>query len=575
MQEVAEKAKEQKKKDGLLVLASARGYIGDIDQLLDTGADPRAADKNKVSALHYACAQGRLEVVQRLYRRGVELDGEDPGGHTPVHWAVLGGHSRVVEFLITKGAWPEGYNSFGDSPLHIAARNGNDDIIKMLLGCGGKSCMSDTNRRALTPLGEALINGHVDSAELLYKQGKASIVVRPQGLSLLHVAAAVGKAMSLKWLLSKGGLNVNDSGASEGVTPLHCAALASSGTCAKLLMDAGADPNLAAHDGRLPADVLPSMTEAELHKLLHPSGKLKAKAPTANGVHLHANGSRQAASSSKTAAQASFQAMPTAHQHSQIRVWADLEPFKAEAATKGLWPAVLDNVKQVRLATQSLAIQKGMQELLLDNDFQKDADHGKLDKIVNAIKAQPQLYEKYAERPDSQQALFKLKRFHALCKANGESGVPLDCILRCSQHGWKEKIPNTIGGLQRMAEAHTLAACAAALAGHESGGGSTSEIGVADDNDLGAWEDRRARERQGTASLLQEDDEENWGEGFTWKAFKREAKAQLLKSLFLILVMFATLYFMGQPMPWQKRGEAVDTTPPKPDIYEKPFQEEL
>ena len=50
-----------------------------MDHLLDSGADPKAVDKRKVSALQYACAQGRLEVVQRLYRRGVELDAEDPG----------------------------------------------------------------------------------------------------------------------------------------------------------------------------------------------------------------------------------------------------------------------------------------------------------------------------------------------------------------------------------------------------------------------------------------------------------------------------------------------------------------
>ena len=50
-----------------------------VDQLLETGADPKATDKRKISALHYACAQGRLEVVQRLYRRGVELDVEDTG----------------------------------------------------------------------------------------------------------------------------------------------------------------------------------------------------------------------------------------------------------------------------------------------------------------------------------------------------------------------------------------------------------------------------------------------------------------------------------------------------------------
>lgn len=62
------------------------------------------------------------------------------------------------------------------------------------------------------------------------------------------------------------------------------------------------------------------------------------------------------------------QAMATAHQHSQIRLWAGLEPDKAEAATKGLWPAVLENVKTVRMAQQSLAIEQ-VQLLCADGCF--------------------------------------------------------------------------------------------------------------------------------------------------------------------------------------------------------------
>ena len=39
-------------------------------------------------------------------------------------------------------------------------------------------------------------------------------------------------------------------GSEEGLTPLHCAALAGSAACARLLLDAKADPQLAAADGR-------------------------------------------------------------------------------------------------------------------------------------------------------------------------------------------------------------------------------------------------------------------------------------------------------------------------------------
>ena len=36
----------------------------------------------------------------------------------------------------------------------------------------------------------------------------------------------------------------------DGLTALHCAAMAGSSSCARLLLDAGADSSLTTHDGR-------------------------------------------------------------------------------------------------------------------------------------------------------------------------------------------------------------------------------------------------------------------------------------------------------------------------------------
>ena len=49
-------------------------------------------------------------------------------------------------------------------------RKGSEDIVGRLLNTGAKSSVGDTNRRALTPLAEAIINGHVRAAEVLIDQ---------------------------------------------------------------------------------------------------------------------------------------------------------------------------------------------------------------------------------------------------------------------------------------------------------------------------------------------------------------------------------------------------------------------
>ena len=50
------------------------------------------------------------------------------------------------------------------------------------------------------------------------------------------------------------------------------------------------------------------------------------------------------------------------------------------------------------------------------------------------------------------------------------------------------------------------------------GGGSTSEIEAADDGDLGAWEERRAKASRGSKQLP---GEQRWGEVFTWQVCMR------------------------------------------------------
>lgn len=58
------------------------------------------------------------------------------------------------------------------------------------------------------------------------------------------------------------------------------------------------------------------------------------------------------------AARGIVQGLSAAQQQSRVQIWADLADDKRELAVKGLWPAVLEHVQQLRLARQGLTIQK-------------------------------------------------------------------------------------------------------------------------------------------------------------------------------------------------------------------------
>ena len=69
-----------------------------------------------------------------------------------------------------------------------------------------------------------------------------------------------------------------------------------------------------------------------------------------------------------------------------------------------------------------------------DDDFQRDAGAGKLQRVVDAVQADPKLYAKYAAAPTTADALAKLQRFHTLVKANGGATVSVQQLIVEADH---------------------------------------------------------------------------------------------------------------------------------------------
>ena len=76
-----------------------------------------------------------------------------------------------------------------------------------------------------------------------------------------------------------------DAGNDGALTPLHCAALGSSPSCAQLLLDAGADRDAVDGSGQTPSERAPEAAEA-LRRLLKPSAAAR-KLPGATQATLN------------------------------------------------------------------------------------------------------------------------------------------------------------------------------------------------------------------------------------------------------------------------------------------------
>ncbi|XP_041337454.1 ankyrin repeat domain-containing protein 54 isoform X1 [Pyrgilauda ruficollis] len=91
-----------------------------VQQLLEDGADPCAADDKGRTALHFASCNGNDHIVQLLLDHGADPNQRDGLGNTPLHLAACTNHVPVITTLLRGGARVDALDRAGRTPLHLA-----------------------------------------------------------------------------------------------------------------------------------------------------------------------------------------------------------------------------------------------------------------------------------------------------------------------------------------------------------------------------------------------------------------------------------------------------------------------
>ena len=280
----------------LLHAAAGDGPPAVVDLLLRRGIDPNVREPgDNTVPMHWAAASGRLEVVRRLADAGSDLVGEgDDHQFTIIGWASCwdgcddDAHREVVAFLRSRGAphtifsalalgltgevrrivardpstleQPLSRNESRQRPLHFAVKRNQPDMVALLIELGADPVSRDDagNRPAVyatapgadRPVMERL--RALDALDLLaaVSLGDWSAAQRllppDPGEGTLHLLAKRGDVRGARWLLQHGA----DPSARWAhwqaiVTPLHLAVLGDHADVVRLLLAAGADPNVA------------------------------------------------------------------------------------------------------------------------------------------------------------------------------------------------------------------------------------------------------------------------------------------------------------------------------------------
>ncbi|MCE2541487.1 MAG: ankyrin repeat domain-containing protein [Acidobacteria bacterium] len=189
-----------------------------------------------------AASRGDVEAVRSLLQRGVDVQTAQADGMTAMHWAAMRSDVELAETLIYAGANLEAATRIGQhTPLHVASRSGQPGVVRALLGAGADPHGTTTS-----------------------------------GATALHLAAQAGSAEAVAALIDHGA-EIDARESTWGQTPLMFAAAANRVGPVNVLMERGADLEIATRVVDLPA--LDSVDRAAAYRRQEVLDGFRAAAP--------------------------------------------------------------------------------------------------------------------------------------------------------------------------------------------------------------------------------------------------------------------------------------------------------
>ncbi|XP_030176440.1 ankyrin repeat domain-containing protein 54 isoform X1 [Lynx canadensis] len=121
-----------------------------VQQLLEDGTDPCAADDKGRTALHFASCNGNDRIVQLLLDHGADPNQRDGLGNTPLHLGTPGGTVPATAAKLAHGARPWCSGLSGPCSSSSAACTNHVPVITTLLRGGAR--VDALDRAGRTPL---------------------------------------------------------------------------------------------------------------------------------------------------------------------------------------------------------------------------------------------------------------------------------------------------------------------------------------------------------------------------------------------------------------------------------------
>jgi ankyrin repeat protein len=208
------------------------------------------SENGAVTALMVAASRGDYESVRRLLPAS-DVNARDRLGNTALIYAASGGHAEVLRLLLREGADASAKNGAGLSALERATDSGRRDAAEVLLAASDGVRLRGVLTGLDSLLLEACRGAETVEVERLLARG-ASVEARSHGTGWTPLvnACAFGRVDAARVLLDAGA-DVNGA-AADGRTPLHFSAELGDLELISLLLERGADASVRDHHGESP-----------------------------------------------------------------------------------------------------------------------------------------------------------------------------------------------------------------------------------------------------------------------------------------------------------------------------------
>jgi ankyrin repeat protein len=221
--------------------AAADGDYENTEALLEKVRDPNHSDESGWSALHHAVWSGQTKVAKLLVK-SLNLQQQTARGEEPLHLASERGNKELVLILL-KGSTPNLGREDGLNALHLAAMGGFSGIVDEMLSEHWE--INATDPTGQTALHMASARAKVDVVHALTKQNADHGLKDNRDRTALSLAVFGGHESTAKLLRNAG---ADPNGYEEGFTLLRQAVMLKDNTAITILGGLGVDLEFQQHN---------------------------------------------------------------------------------------------------------------------------------------------------------------------------------------------------------------------------------------------------------------------------------------------------------------------------------------